>query len=153
MLATNVFTTLRLAIDDSAITTETIRKCTKSTIRRNCNDILSIKTTDNCGDTTSMTSKSILCPNNHFFVDAHSRELPPVVDSRQTEMKMKMVTKKMTDVVSLIVTVRYTVHVRVIKLSAQPMMRDRWSLCFYTEDGIESSEGTSSYTSHFRFKK
>lgn len=109
MLATNVFTTLRLAIDDSAMTTETIRKCTKGTISRKCNDILSITTNDNCGNTTSMTSMSILCPNNLFFVDARSRELPPVVTDGNDNGD-----EKMTDVVSLIVTVLYTVHVRVL---------------------------------------
>jgi hypothetical protein len=41
VLATNVFTTLRLATDDSAMTTDMIRKCTMGAIRRKRNGILS----------------------------------------------------------------------------------------------------------------
>jgi hypothetical protein len=89
VLATNVFTTLRLATDDSAMTIDTIRKCTRSTIRRKINDILSIKTNDSYGDSTMMVSMSILCPNLSSSETTRSRELPPV-----GQTKMKMMTKK-----------------------------------------------------------
>jgi hypothetical protein len=76
VLAANVFTTLRLAMDDSAMTPDAIRKCTKVTIRRNRNDILSIKMNENYGVFTSMTSISILCPQL-FLVDTTFWRTPP----------------------------------------------------------------------------